>query len=62
MLTLPKWFLVPLVTLLLSWSFDRLNVEHRLTAVEAAYRDIQGRLDRIEGKVDTLVQRGQDAR
>lgn len=56
---LQKWFLVPFVAVLLGAIGDRLHVEHRLSTVEAAYMDIQQRLDRIEGKVDQLVSRGQ---
>jgi hypothetical protein len=57
-MTIPRWLFVPFVTLVLGASADRLNVERRLTTVEASYKDIQNRLDRIESKVDQLVQRG----
>jgi peptidoglycan hydrolase CwlO-like protein len=59
-MTIPRWLFVPFVTLALGASADRLNVERRLTTVEASYKDIQNRLDRIESKVDQLVQRGDE--
>lgn len=58
-MTLQRWFLIPATTILALALGDRIHVEHRLSTVEAAYQDIQQRLDRIEGKVDQLVSRGQ---
>jgi hypothetical protein len=54
---IPRWILVPFVTLALGASADRLHVENRLSTMEASYKDIQNRLDRIEMKVDQLVNR-----
>lgn len=61
-MTLPRWLLIPLTTIMALGLGDRIHVEHRLSTVEAAYVDIQQRLDRIEGKVDTLIERGTNAR
>jgi hypothetical protein len=57
---IPRWLLIPFLTLVLSAAADRLHVENRITTVEQSYRDIQNRLDRIETKVDQLVQRGDE--
>jgi hypothetical protein len=57
---IPRWLIVPFVTLVLGASADRLHVENRLTTVEQSYKDIQNRLDRIEMKVDQLVQQGRE--
>jgi hypothetical protein len=55
-MNIPRWLIVPFLTLILGGAADRLNVERRLTTVEASYQDIQNRLNRIEMKVDQLVQ------
>ena len=56
-MNIPRWLLVPILSLVLGGAADRLNVERRLTTVEASYMDIQNRLSRIEMKVDQLVQK-----
>ena len=54
----PRWLLIPFLTVALGMTADRVNLEHRLSTLESSYKDIQQRLDRIEGKVDMLVERG----
>lgn len=56
---IPRWILISFLTLGVSALVDRIHMEGRMSTVEAAYIDIQHRLDRIEGKVDQLVERGQ---